>query len=527
MGYDLMTTDPGLVNFGNMLANPAMPVAQPANDQPGLIGNTLAKIPYMPQARDFMKGIGSKLTNNNQALIKALAQGGNILGIMGSPYNSATGDNRTAQIARLVASGAAGSSLAPPTQPQPQQQPTQPKAEAQQPPAEQQMTKVNIEGPASHVGKLLSDYNSVSTPANYSNFSNSTGVEAGSPVAVAPSPAQIETPFAQNLNTAGITPEGQNLQDIGMLLGPESQMEVYKQQPIRTKSEADLLEARVKEAMLPTSIRKAESEVIKNRAEVRDLDAKLFGLYNYSPEAIQKVEQAKEAGKKLGEMASVEAFAETPLGMTPIDKSLRTLIPPEFKTYGDWAKANGSMDGIHQVMDLLNKRAVANIEAGGRVGAANKTVLGQQIAVLGQIETSLGQEQRALATSIKQREDPTFTIAMTPDQKALNLTTVASLKGQLTKVNALLDDNRAASSMLRDNLGLKTGTSVNRRTEAGKGTGTSPKLKSITKDDLDAYANKIISESNAKKLPVPTKAQLLNALEQQGYDVSQFRGGKK
>jgi hypothetical protein len=462
-----MQTDPNLVNFGNMLANPAMPVAQPVNDQPGLIGNTLAKIPYMPKARSFMSNLGSKLTGNNQALIKALAQGGNILGIMGSPYSSTTGDNRTAQMARLVASGAAGSSLAPPAQPQ-QTQPQAPTQPAeQQVPAEQPMTDVHIKGPATHVGKLLSDYNSSSNQANYSNFSNSTGVDAGSPVAAAPSPAPVVEPFAQNLNIAGITPEAQNLQDIGMLLGPEAQMDVYKQQPVRTQANANLLEAQVKAALAPSAVAKATAEVQKYMSETRDMDAKLHGLYNYSPDAIAQVEQAKETGKKLGEMASVEAFAETPLGRTAIDKSLRTLIPPEFKTYGDWAKANGSMEGIHDVMDLLNKRAVANIEAGGRIGAANKTVIGQQIAVLGQIETSLGQERRALVMSIKQREDPQFTIAMSPDQKAVNLTTVNNLKGQLLKVNALIDDNRAASSTLRDNLGIKTGTSVNRREAVG------------------------------------------------------------
>jgi hypothetical protein len=185
------------------------------------------------------------------------------------------------------------------------------------------------------------------------------------------------------------------------------------------------------------------------------------------------------------------------------------------------------MEGIHNVMDLLNKRVVANIEASGRIGAANKTVIGQQIAVLGQIETSLSQEQRALVASIKQREDPQFTIVMNPDEKATNLATIQNLKSQLNKVNTLLDENRASSSTLRDNLGIKTGTSVNRRDVAGKGTGTGSKLKPIAKTDLDNYASKVIADSKAKKLPMPTKTQLLDALEQQGYDVSSYRGGKK
>jgi hypothetical protein len=447
-----------LADYGRLPGTIPTPAVTAAPvEKPSMISSMLAKVPGLPQANAAMGKVGGMLTDKNQALVKALAQAGNIASIYGAPRMSNQPDTRSQQIAQLVAGGAAGSSLAPkPTQaPVPVPQETAPapvdNTDANQNGVPDRLeVKITGTGPTAHtqVGKLLGNY-SPNTIAE--NFQGSTGDQAGTPVAATQIPAPIAPPSVQNLNTAvpsGISNEAQNLQDIGMLLGPEKMMEVYKHKPVQLAAEANMIEARLKEAQLPATLRKMAADTMKAEVDAADTEAKLYGLFQYSPYAQQEVERAKAIGKTAGEQVVVNTFAVSELGQLPLPKELQKLQPGA-KTYGDIALMTGSMDGVHKLMELYNNRVVANINASGRVGAADKIARSQQLVALGQIETSLGQEQRALMSEITKRESPSFAMMGTPQEQATNIATVAHMKKQLDEVNTLMKQNRDASTTIR------------------------------------------------------------------------------
>jgi hypothetical protein len=405
-----------------------------ANPDPGIMGT-----------------VGNYLNRDNQALIKALAIGGNVASIMGSGRMSNQPDTRAQQIAALVSSGAAGSSLAPkPVVPQQNTQAAQVQAPTTQPVSTQntqvkdtngngtnadEMATLKLQGAGSlsriqEIMRAVGDSGPVSrgsaTPgligSSIANPTNSTGEQAGTPVADTSAPAPIVAPSVQNLNTVGISPEARNLQDIGMLLGPQAQMEVYKQQP-----------------------------TMMNAQTTSDIEhAKLYQLFGYSPEAQAQVELAKEAGKTQGARVAIEAFATSPLGQTVIPKSMIGTVPPGVKTYGDLARTGKDMDVIHQYMSLYTQKVVANINKSGTIGAADK----QAMTALSQIDTTLGQEQRALIADINKRENPDYlAYNATDQQKASNFTTLRNLKLQLSAVNAQQAQTRSAINKLA---GVKT-----------------------------------------------------------------------
>lgn len=491
---DYFSIDPSLVNYGKILSGGGN-----STTNPSMLSRIMSNIPGLNQANEYISKLGRAMTGNNQALIKALAKAGNIASIFGSPVDPNKGDTRLSQIANLVASGAAGSALAPPpAQPtQPTQQPTQPvqNTDVNQngiPDKLETTTTTKTSVPASYLKSINMPFSSGAIGNALANpFQLSAGDNAGTPVANAPVPASVPVvnnipPSVQNLNKAGITNEAQNMQDIGMLLGPGSQMEVYKQGPINKNAEAALVEARIKEARLPYDIRKLS-------IDAADTEAKLYGLFGYSPEAQGLVEEAKAIGKTRGEQFVVENFANSELGKLPIDKKMIPVVPAGIKTYGDLVRSAGSMDIMHNAMKLVNDRIVANIGASGRIGAADRAAVAQQLTALGQIETSLGQEQRALMSEIRQRENPTYVNMLgSPEEIATNLTTVMNLKRQLNDVNFLLSENRAASAKLR---GVNVEISDSRR----RPTSTTP---------------------SSKKLPVPFSA----TNKYKGQDVMVYNG---
>ncbi len=455
---DYVSTLPELMaDYGRLPGTVPAVTAAPV-EKPSMLSSMLAKVPGLPQANTMMGKVGGMLTDKNQALIKALAQAGNIASIYGGPYDASKGDTRFQQIAQLVSGGAAGSALAPkpaPAAPAGNNAPVS-NADTNQngiPDIYEKTTTIKEKIPTrtqqlgsfspSTIGSVLS--------GNNLPFSNSAGEQAGTPVAASPVPAPIEIPSVQNLNTAvpsGISNEAQNLQDIGMLLGPEKMMEVYKQKPVQMAAEANMIEARLKEAQLPATLRKMAADTMKAEVDAADTEAKMYGLFQYSLYTQQEVERAKAIGKTVGEQVVVGQFAASELGQLPLSKELQKLQPGA-KTYGDIALMSGSMDGVHKLMELYNGQVVAKINSAGRVGAADKIARSQQLVALGQIETSLGQEQRALMSEISKREKSGFATFGTPQEQAINISTVAQMKRQLTDVNTLLKQNRDASTIIR------------------------------------------------------------------------------
>jgi hypothetical protein len=467
-------------------------------EKPSMLSGMLAKVPGLPQANTMMGKVGGMLNDKNQALIKALAQAGNIASIYGGPYDASKGDTRFQQIAQLVSGGAAGSALAPkpaPAAPAGNNAPVS-NADTNQngiPDIYEKTTTIKEKIPTrtQQLGSFAPNTIGAALSGNNLPFSNSAGEQAGTPVAAAPVPAPIEIPSVQNLNTAvpsGISNEAQNLQDIGMLLGPEKMMEVYKQKPVQMAAEANMIEARLKEAQLPATLRKMAADTMKAEVDAADTEAKLYGLFQYSPYAQQEVERAKAMGKSMGEQVVVNQFSISELGQLPLPKELQKLQPGA-KTYGDIAVMSGSMDGVHKLMELYNGQVVAKINSAGRVGAADKIARSQQLVALGQIETSLGQEQRALMSELTKRESPSFALIGTPQEKATNIATVAQLKKQLTDVNTLLKQNREASTTIR---GVETKPVEPDSTNARTG---------YTKEATEIKGYKIPANSDWKVLP--------------------------
>jgi hypothetical protein len=194
------------------------------------------------------------------------------------------------------------------------------------------------------------------------NFPNSSGANVGSPESV-------------NAPTTSKMSDQQALELIASGLGPEVAIDLAKGRmanvPIRTKAEADMLEATVKQRLLGPTYNKLV-------AEAEDL------AFKRDPIRLGAIAKAEQEAKTLAEMKGKEdsderrlvAYGETPQGQRVIDPAITSAlkIRPN-STYYDYARENG-MANVHTLYERYVSNLNARLAAGSAVSAAEKTALG-------------------------------------------------------------------------------------------------------------------------------------------------------
>ena len=443
------------------------------------IGNMLSVVPEA--AGSYMKA--------NPELIKGLALAGKMASIAGAPRMSNQADTRATDLGNAVAQYAAGSSI--PKQPALQAPPVAPQntqaAQVTNPadldkngtvsPQEAQQATISFKGQGAHsiASKLMSGYTAPEyKPGDVGkslqdtvpfllakpDFQDSISAPAGMPNAVSSVPVVQPAPFVQNLNTAGVLPNGltqeqQRFQSLAGLVGFDNALKVAQQDSVTQGANTNALEAGIKAARLPADINNLNATAAHSAMQATDLNNKMHSIYNYDPDAVQKIALATELGKKQAEQGSIVDFADTELGKMPLPAELQKLQPGA-KTYGDVAVLNGSMSGVHKLMELYNSRVVADINKSGNIGAADKMKQAAQIAALGQITTSLDQEQRSISTQLTAREAPSFKWGKTPEQQATDLVATNELKKNYAYNKDMLSKVRQTQGLLGQISGEQT-----------------------------------------------------------------------
>lgn len=230
--------------------------------------------------------------------------------------------------------------------------------------------KMTATGP--NAASNLQQLNSQGMTSTNQNFSQSSGNQAGTPLAVPQAPAR-------QLNRED------NLMMLSGLTNPAFALEVAKQEPINTTAAANMLEAQYKHAMLGPNYMKTMAEANKANWEM-------------SPDYITfqaNLEQAKKAGNLAAERQNLEELAKI--------ADAQVFNHPTFGKIsgGQIIRMTGvtNPSAITALMTTANAIETAKIGAGATVSAAKiraagevsaadiaatKTILANQIAMINQ-----------------------------------------------------------------------------------------------------------------------------------------------
>ena len=257
---------------------------------------------------------------------------------------------------------------------------------------------------------------------------------AGNPMVSAGN--QAGTPVASQAPARDLG-RNDNLMMLSGLTNPDFALEVAKQEPIAMNANAAMMEAQNKRALLPY-------EQAHKLALSQDLNAKLYGMFSYSPQAQGLVEQAKAIGTARGQQIVVDDFAASPAGLMPVPKEMIGVVPGVVPgmTMGQLAKQAGSLKELHDYVKLYTDTIIARGHDAARLGAAkiganalDKATVGQQVIALTNLNATFDREQRLIAGQIKELTDPANTMLLSPKEKAASLVTVENLRSQLAEIS--------------------------------------------------------------------------------------------